>query len=166
MATDSAGSRLRSYTSYSVCDSVRPCPRPPRAGEAAATVPMRSISPSWFGEANATTYHPNARLRRRRTGMLHRLLRWPAGQEGDALLPDSTLTAHQRVVEPEEIEPIPAHLFPPDAASLLPGLLAATRTGLTPAGNDELTTRDHLHTTTSCLLGTRKTQVRRQAGAA
>jgi len=29
--------------------------------------------------------------------------------------------------------------FPSDAASLLPGLLAATRTGLTPAGDDELT---------------------------
>ena len=29
--------------------------------------------------------------------------------------------------------------FPPDAASLLPGLLAATRTGLPPAGDDELT---------------------------
>jgi len=29
--------------------------------------------------------------------------------------------------------------FPGEAASLLPGLLAATRTGLTPAGNDELT---------------------------
>ena len=28
--------------------------------------------------------------------------------------------------------------FPSDAASLLPGLLAATRTGLTPAGDDEL----------------------------
>ena len=28
--------------------------------------------------------------------------------------------------------------FPPDAGSLLPGLLAATRTGLTPAGDDEL----------------------------
>src|SRR4051794_24222761 len=39
--------------------------------------------------------------------------------------------------------------FPDRAASLLPGLLAATRTGLTPAGDDELqtTTRpldDHL----------------------
>src|SRR5215207_5090414 len=33
--------------------------------------------------------------------------------------------------------------FPPDAASLLPGLLAATRTGLPPAGNDELML-DHL----------------------
>jgi len=29
--------------------------------------------------------------------------------------------------------------FPSDAASLLPGLLAATRTGLTPASDDELT---------------------------
>jgi len=28
--------------------------------------------------------------------------------------------------------------FPPDAGSLLPGPLAATRTGLAPAGNDEL----------------------------
>lgn len=32
--------------------------------------------------------------------------------------------------------------FPPDTASLLPGLLAATRTGLTPAGDDELTNHD------------------------
>jgi hypothetical protein len=39
--------------------------------------------------------------------------------------------------------------FPDPAASLLPGLLAATRTGLTPAGDDELTldqvkSNDHL----------------------
>ena len=39
--------------------------------------------------------------------------------------------------------------FPDQAASLLPGLLAATRTGLTPASDDELQTRtsplgDHL----------------------
>src|SRR5215211_8849138 len=39
--------------------------------------------------------------------------------------------------------------LPPDAASLLPGLLAATRTGLPPAGNDELmldqvTSNNHL----------------------
>jgi hypothetical protein len=33
-------------------------------------------------------------------------------------------------------------LFPDEAASLLPGLLAATRTGLTPASNDELTNTD------------------------
>jgi hypothetical protein len=35
--------------------------------------------------------------------------------------------------------------FPDQAASLLPGLLAATRTGLTPAGDDELMSdRDHI----------------------
>src|SRR5438552_15858516 len=35
--------------------------------------------------------------------------------------------------------------FPPDAGSLLPGPLAATRTGLTPAGDDELKTRSRTH---------------------
>jgi hypothetical protein len=33
----------------------------------------------------------------------------------------------------------------PNTASLLPGLLAATRTRLTPAGDDELTTKDQLN---------------------
>jgi len=52
--------------------------------------------------------------------------------------------------------------FPSDAASLLPGHLAATRTGLTPAGDDELTTKDHLTgTVTSSLLGARKHRARR-----
>ena len=46
--------------------------------------------------------------------------------------------------------------FPTTAASLLPGLLTATRTGLTPASDDELTTRDHLHQVTSSLLVARK----------
>jgi len=46
--------------------------------------------------------------------------------------------------------------FPDEAANLLPGPLAATRTGLPPAGDDELTTKDQLHTTTSSLLGARK----------
>src|SRR3954468_19915223 len=35
--------------------------------------------------------------------------------------------------------------FPPDAGSLLPGLLAATRTGLPPAGDDELAIRSRHH---------------------
>ena len=35
--------------------------------------------------------------------------------------------------------------FPSDAVSLLPGHLAATRTGLTPASDDELTTQNDLH---------------------
>ena len=43
--------------------------------------------------------------------------------------------------------------FPPDAGSLLPGPLAATRTGLSPVGDDELTTEDQLHiSVTSGLL--------------
>src|SRR6266496_3251417 len=40
--------------------------------------------------------------------------------------------------------------FPPDAGSLLPGLLAATRTGLAPAGGGELAgTPDHVTSLTS-----------------
>ena len=50
--------------------------------------------------------------------------------------------------------------FPHKAASLLPGLLTATRTGLTPASDDELTTQDHLHQATSGLLVARKIRVR------
>ena len=43
--------------------------------------------------------------------------------------------------------------FPTDPASLLPGLLTATRTGLSPASNNELTTGDHSTTrSTSSLL--------------
>ena len=43
--------------------------------------------------------------------------------------------------------------FPGEAASLLPGLLAATRTGLTPASNDELTnTKEHHVLTSRCHL--------------
>src|SRR2546430_16656195 len=39
--------------------------------------------------------------------------------------------------------------FPARAGSLLPGLLAATRTGLTPAGDDELTNSKIHHGITS-----------------
>jgi hypothetical protein len=47
--------------------------------------------------------------------------------------------------------------FPPNAASLLPGLLAATRTGLPPASDDELTNDDQPPTrSTSALLGAPK----------
>lgn len=46
--------------------------------------------------------------------------------------------------------------FPDQAASLLPGLLTATRTGLTPASDDELTNKDQPPTrSTSALLGAR-----------
>src|SRR2546423_4933981 len=46
--------------------------------------------------------------------------------------------------------------FPDRAASLLPGPLAVTRTGLTPASDDELTTRRSAtpnHSLSSCLAG-------------
>ena len=55
--------------------------------------------------------------------------------------------------------------FPPDAGSLLPGPLAATRTGLAPASDDELTTEDQLHIMTSCLLGARMTRASDQGAA-
>jgi hypothetical protein len=49
---------------------------------------------------------------------------------------------------------------PDGGADLLPGLLAATRTGLPPAGDDELTNskihHDLRHGVTSALLGARK----------
>src|SRR3954454_10358594 len=51
--------------------------------------------------------------------------------------------------------------FPDRAASLLPGLLAATRTGLAPAGDDVLTNLGHLHEVTSVSLGARIAGARR-----
>src|SRR6185503_6880615 len=57
--------------------------------------------------------------------------------------------------------------FPDEAASLLPGPLAATRTGLTPASDDELTTQDQPPTrSTSCLLGARKVFIDRSSSVA
>lgn len=51
-----------------------------------------------------------------------------------------------------------ARPFPDEPASLLPGLLAATRTGLPPASDDELTNKIHRYLTASppALLGARK----------
>src|ERR1022692_3142098 len=54
--------------------------------------------------------------------------------------------------------------FPGRAASLLPGLLAATRTGLPPAGDDELTNskiRCYITASPPILLGARKARARR-----
>jgi hypothetical protein len=43
--------------------------------------------------------------------------------------------------------------FPDRTVSLLPGLLAVTRTGLTPASDDELTnSKEHHGTTSRCHL--------------
>jgi len=54
--------------------------------------------------------------------------------------------------------------FPDDTASLLPGLLAATRTGLTPASDDELRTRrtpwHYVTVSPPALLGARKIRAR------
>ena len=60
----------------------------------------------------------------------------------------ASLNAADRLVAPSNeasdagLRPGP---FPDRAASLLPGLLAATRTGLTPAGDDELMLDHDLH---------------------
>ena len=60
----------------------------------------------------------------------------------------ASLNAADRLVAPSNeasdagLRPGP---FPNQAASLLPGLLAATRTGLTPAGDDELMLDHDLH---------------------
>jgi hypothetical protein len=63
------------------------------------------------------------------------------------------ITEVQRSVEHDPLElsettPVPVERInegPDRAASLLPGLLAATRTGLTPAGDDELMSDHDLH---------------------
>ena len=55
--------------------------------------------------------------------------------------------------------------FPDEAASLLPGHLAATRTGLPPASDDELTNHQQIRYVTELppvLLGARKTEASRQ----
>jgi hypothetical protein len=73
----------------------------------------------------------------------------PTPKGGPITTPQASLDATDRSVAPPTraldagLRPDP---FPDQAASLLPGLLAATRTGLSPAGDDELTTTDHLPT--------------------
>jgi hypothetical protein len=76
----------------------------------------------------------------------------------------ASLDAADRTVAPTNVAfdaALRRRAFPPDAGSLLPGLLAATRTGLAPAGGDELAdTPDHIAGLTSsqtdraCPLGT------------
>src|SRR4051794_14808147 len=82
------------------------------------------------------------------------------------MTPQASLHATDRSVAPPcrafdtGLRPGP---FPNRAASLLPGLLAATRTGLPPASDDELTTTDQPPTrSTSCLLGARENLSERQ----
>jgi hypothetical protein len=71
----------------------------------------------------------------------------PRPKAGTLTARQASLNAADRSVAPPQraldagLRPDP---FPGRAASLLPGLLAATRTGLTPAGDDELMS-DHDH---------------------
>ena len=74
------------------------------------------------------------------TGARHSLA--PPSRAGMVTTPQASRHAADRIVAPPYraldagLRPGP---FPDQAASLLPGLLAATRTGLPPAGDDELT---------------------------
>ena len=80
----------------------------------------------------------------------------PPSQAGTVTTPQASRHATDRIVAPPYraldagLRPGP---FPDRAASLLPGLLAATRTGLPPAGDDELTnTKKHHGATSRCHL--------------
>ena len=81
---------------------------------------------------------------------------------GPLTTPQASRHATDRIVAPPKgafdagLRPDP---FPGRAASLLPGLLAATRTGLPPAGDDELTNskiRCYVTASPPVLLGARK----------
>ena len=86
----------------------------------------------------------------------------PAQTDGPLTTPQASHHATDRSVAPPSrafdtgLRPDP---FPDQAANLLPGLLTVTRTGLTPASDDELTTKDHLHKATSDPLVARKVEV-------
>ena len=75
----------------------------------------------------------------------------PPSRAGPLTTLQASLDAADRPVAPPHrafdtgLRPGP---FPDRAASLLPGLLAATRAGLTPASDNEHDQRDHLHTVT------------------
>jgi hypothetical protein len=80
----------------------------------------------------------------------------PPSRAGPLTTPQASRHATDRIVAPPYrafdagLRPGP---FPGRAASLLPGLLAATRTGLPPAGDDELTnTKKHHGLTSRCHL--------------
>jgi hypothetical protein len=87
----------------------------------------------------------------------------PTTRAGPLTTPQASRHATDRSVAPPEgafDTGLRRRTFPSDTASLLPGHLAATRTGLTPASDDELTTKDHLQPATSSLLGARKTEAK------
>ena len=121
--------------------------RAPYAGESlTAALPGSSPLP-WpsprFREARHSLIHPEGRL------------------SNDAAGFASCYGPHRRSPERAfDAGPRPRP-FPDDTASLLPGLLAATRTGLPPAGDDELTNNkihhdDYVTVSPPALLGARK----------
>ncbi|MFC5109037.1 hypothetical protein [Kibdelosporangium philippinense] len=63
-----------------------------------------------------------------------------SGQSQDAPPYDPACCQHYHHTRPGREVTADAEPFPDQAASLLPGLPTATRTGLTPASNDELQT--------------------------
>ena len=82
----------------------------------------------------------------------------PPSPAGDVTTPQASRHATDRIAAPpyRAFDTGLRHRgFPPGAASLLPGLLAATRTGLSPAGDDELTNNklSHSRSFTSCPAG-------------
>jgi len=83
----------------------------------------------------------------------------PTRRRATLTTPQASLDATDRIVAPPNgafdagLRPSP---FPGQTASLLPGLLAATRTGLSPAGDDELTNEKYgclPHSPPPALLG-------------
>ena len=73
-------------------------------------------------------------------GARHSLI--PTRRQAILTTPQASLHATDRIIAPPYRAcdaGLQRRTFPSDAASLLPGLPAATRTGLTPAGDDELT---------------------------
>ena len=93
------------------------------------------------------------------SGARHSLL--PPLRARSLTTPQASRHATDRIVAPPHracdagLRPGP---FPDQAATLLPGLLAATRTGLSPAGDDELTNskiRCYVTATPPALLGAR-----------
>jgi hypothetical protein len=93
----------------------------------------------------------------------------PPLRAGPLTTPQASRHATDRIVAPPYrafdagLRPGP---FPDLTASLLPGLLAATRTGLPPAGDDELTNskiRCYVTASPPALLGARMIRARQEA---
>ena len=112
--------------------------------------PIRRGVPHGCTPGSAPLPWPSPRIREARHSLR------PPSRAGPLTTPQASRHATDRIVAPPYrafdagLRPGP---FPDRAASLLPGLLAATRTGLPSAGDDELTnTKKHHGTTSRCHL--------------